>query len=164
MYNFKQVIIDNQCLSECSKLLSAVFTNTTKFTNQFLEWEYKNNPNGNIVGYNAYYGDKLAAHYVTQPVRVLIEGKVRKVLLSLNTATHPEHQGKKLFTSLAEKTYELAYKEGYDFVYGVANANSTPGFINKLGFQLVAPLVARIGMGQIKKNEKFVQQIGRAHV
>ena len=151
MYDFKQVAIDKHSLLVYSELLSQVFTSTNKFSPQFIEWEYKDNPNGNIIGFNAHYEGKLAAHYVTQPVQAVIDGKVRKGLLSLNTATHPEHQGKKLFTTLAEKTYGLAYNEGYEFVYGVANANSTPGFLKKLGFQLIAPLDAKIGLGQLKK-------------
>jgi hypothetical protein len=69
--------------------------------------------------------------------------------LSLNTATHPRHQGKGLFTQLAKLTYELGADEGYECVIGVANANSTPGFIRKLGFQLVAPLEARVGFGKL---------------
>ena len=32
---------------------------------------------------------------------------------------------------------------------GVANANSTPGFVGRLGFQLVSPLEAKIGVGPI---------------
>jgi hypothetical protein len=35
-------------------------------------------------------------------------------------------------------------------VYGVANASSTPGFVRKLGFQLVRPLEARVGLGGLR--------------
>lgn len=157
MYDFKQVTIDKQNLLEYSVLLSQIFTSTNKFTPQFIAWEYKDNPNGQIVGFNAYDGEELAAHYVTQPIKAIINGVEKKGLLSLNTATHPKHQGKKLFTTLAEKTYELGAEMGYEFVYGVANANSTPGFINKLGFQLVAPLDVKIGFGPIYKNSQLVQ-------
>lgn len=152
MYEFREVTIDEKCFWECSTLLNKVFTNTNKFTTQYLAWEYKDNPIGNIVGFNAYYEGKLAAHYVTQPIKALINGVEKRGLLSLNTATHPNHQGKKLFTTLAEKTYELGAEMGFDFVYGVANANSTPGFIKKLGFQLIAPLEVKVGLGSIKKD------------
>ena len=49
-------------------------------------------------------------------------------------------------------TYKYAAEKGYEFVFGVANANSTPGFLNKLGFQHVAPLQAKVGIGKIKFN------------
>jgi hypothetical protein len=69
------------------------------------------------------------------------------VLLSLNTATAPAFQGKGLFTRLAALTYEAGAAGGFDGVYGVANGNSTPGFIRKLAFQLVCPLDAKVGVG-----------------
>jgi hypothetical protein len=64
--------------------------------------------------------------------------------LSLNTATHPDYQGRGLFTRLAEQTYAQGAEAGYGFVIGVANANSTPGFLRKLAFQEVARLQAGV--------------------
>jgi len=122
-------------------------------TPAYLEWQYVQNPVGQCVGFNAYAREQLAAHYVTLPVTAKLFGVEKRGLLSLNTATHPQHQGKRLFTTLAEKTYEYGKSEGYDFVFGVANANSTPGFIRKLGFQLVAPLSAKLGFGLVKKKQ-----------
>jgi hypothetical protein len=80
---------------------------------------------------------------------VRIDGEPVRVLLSLNTATHPQFQGKGLFTKLAAMTYEAAAAQGFAAVYGVANANSTPGFVRKLGFQLVRPLDALVGVGPV---------------
>ena len=149
MYNYKLVQTDALSLKECSNLLSLVFPATNKFTDEFIEWQYHKNPNGSIVGFNAYCDDVLAAHYVTQPMFAFVNGKKTKGLLSLNTATHPEHRGKGLFTKLAVLTYEFAKNNGYKFVYGVANDNSTHGFINKLDFQLVSPLKTKIVFGKI---------------
>ncbi len=70
-------------------------------------------------------------------------------LLSLNTATHPAHWGKRLFTTLANSTYAQGADLGYEFVIGVGNEISTPGFI-KMGFQSVGKLEAKIGFGNIK--------------
>jgi len=116
---------------------------------EYLRWLYCDNPWGTAVGFNAHAGDELAAHYATIPVEAMFDGARTKGLLSLNTATHPKHQGKGLFTRLAEATYAHARERGYEFVVGVANANSTPGFTRKLGFQLVAPLDVRIGIGRL---------------
>jgi GNAT superfamily N-acetyltransferase len=115
---------------------------------EYLQWLYRDNPWGQAVGVNAYAGDALAAHYATIPVEAMLDGARAKGLLSLNTATHPTHQGKGLFVRLAEQTYARAGELGYEFVVGVANANSTPGFTRKLGFQLVAPLDVLVGMGR----------------
>jgi hypothetical protein len=153
MYEFYPVTADEKDLRLISRLLQLVFPKSTVFTEAYLNWEYVKNPLGKIVGFNAFEQDQLAAHYVAQPLSARVNGTEQRGLLSLNTATHPQHQGKKLFTTLADKTYTLAAELGFKFVIGVANANSTPGFINKLGFQLVGPLEARVGFGKTKKNE-----------
>lgn len=153
MYTFERIIPDDSTIQQCSNLLNIVFSRSAHFSEAYLKWQYTDNPNGNIVGFNAFFGKELAAHYVTMPFSAEVLGNKTKGLLSLNTATHPEHQGKKLFTKLAEMTYDYAAQNGFSFVIGVANANSTPGFIKKLDFQLIAPLDVRLGIGNIKSHQ-----------
>ena len=60
--------------------------------------------------------------------------------LSLNTAVHERARGGGVFTRLAEETYDKARVRGIRVVVGVANANSTPGFVKRLGFTSIGPL------------------------
>ncbi|MDW7761288.1 MAG: GNAT family N-acetyltransferase [Acidobacteriota bacterium] len=145
-YSFRLLDLSDAGIDDMTNLLKLVFQDNVK-SPEFIRWQYNLNPAGPAVGYNAYRGDVLAAHYVTQPMTALFQGKKVKGLLSLNTATHPDHRGKKLFTILAEMTYDHARTQGYEFVIGVANADSTHGFLRKLGFTLVKPLDVKIGMG-----------------
>ncbi len=138
-----------KALAEYSALFTACFPGTDRFTVEYLEWLYVRNPDGRAFGFDARDGETLAAQYVCIPAQVSIDGKSVRMLLSLNTATHPQFQGKGLFTKLAAMTYEAAAAQGYDGIYGVANANSTPGFVRKLGFQLVRPLEAMVGLGKV---------------
>lgn len=148
-YRIEKVKVDDDSLLEIQHFLHLVFNNRVdKFSFEFLKWQYAENPVGVIVGFNAYWDKVLAAHYVTMPIYMKIGGNKTLGLLSLNTATHPEHRGKKLFTILAEKTFQYAGKNGYKFVIGVANANSTHGFIKHLGFKLIGPLDFKVGIGQ----------------
>lgn len=149
MMRFAPIEFDQQALAGYSALFAACFPGTDKFTTRYLDWLYVQNPDGPAFGFDAWEGDVLAAHYVCVPARASIDGRQVRVLLSLNTATHPQFQGQGLFTRLAAMTYEAAAVSGYDAVYGVANANSTPGFVRKLGFQLVRPLEALVGVGRI---------------
>jgi GNAT superfamily N-acetyltransferase len=130
-------------LEAYGRLLNAAFQ-TDRFNTAALAWRYRDNPAGAVVGADAWDGDTLAAHYVTCPLEARIDGAVVKGLLSLNTATHPHYQGRGLFTRLAERAYELGTQAGYRFVIGVANANSTPGFLRKLTFQDVGRLHAGV--------------------
>jgi hypothetical protein len=61
-------------------------------------------------------------------------GRSFDAAISVNTATHSDHQGKGLFTKLAIETYALAAQRGIQFIVGVANKNSINGFVRKLGF------------------------------
>jgi len=140
-------------IHQCAEFLSLVYPRTKQFSPNYLSWQYCENPDGQCIGFNAFYQKELVAHYVTIPFKAEIFGKVSRGLLSLNTATHPSHQGKKLFTALAERTYDHGKNLGYDFIVGVANANSTPGFVRKLGFQLVGQLEAKIGLGDVVKKQ-----------
>ena len=149
-YIIKKVEVTESNLKKYSHLLSLVFSNTNKFTLKFLEWQYKDNPQGLVEGFDAFYNNELVGHYVTIPVSYVFEGEIKKGLLSLNTAIHNDHRGKGLFTKLAIETYKEAKIKGFEFVVGVANQNSTHGFIKKLGFQLIAPLEVKFGIGEIK--------------
>jgi GNAT superfamily N-acetyltransferase len=148
-HELRSVEVDDGTLAQMTGLLQVAFPGAAHFTKEVLHWQYKENPDGAAVGFNAWHGEELAGHYVTIPLEATVNGSTEKGLLSLNTATHPAHQGKGLFTKLATATYERAADEGYGFVVGVANANSTHGFIRKLGFGLVSPLRAMIGMGPL---------------
>ena len=136
-------------LGAYERLFRACFPVASTLDTAYLEWLYTRNPAGSGVGFDAWEGDALAAHYACIPAQAVVNGRECRVLLSLNTATHPDFQGKGLFTRLAELTYGNAGERGFDAVYGIANANSTPGFLRKLGFTLVSPLDARIGAGRI---------------
>ncbi|MDY8138641.1 GNAT family N-acetyltransferase [Aquimarina sp. 2201CG5-10] len=152
-YRFLPIQTDQTSIKQITNLLKVTFPNTEKYTEEFVAWQYVDNPIGKMVGYNAFLDDELAAHYALMPIKAKIFGKEEKGLLSLNTATHPDHRGKRLFTSLADKSYQLAADQGFGFVIGVANAQSTPGFLKKLDFQLVGMLEAKLGWGKIARKE-----------
>jgi len=140
---------DAVLLARYTELFARCFPSATHLNQGYLEWLYNKNPLGSVVGFDAWEGERLAAHYVCVPVVALILGRPAVVLLSLNTATDPEFQGRGIFIKLAEATYARGASMGMLAVYGVANSNSTPGFVRKLGFTLVQPLDARIGIGRI---------------
>lgn len=156
-YTIKQMSTSEEELEEVKELLHITFLNKAeKFNSNYLKWQYVDNPRGHVIAYNAYANDgTLAAHYAVIPIEMIIDRKVVKGVLSLNTATHPEHRGKRLFTILAEKTYNRAQELGRKFVIGVANANSTHGFLKNLGFYLIAPLEVKVGIGSPFKNSSY---------
>lgn len=132
------------------ELFAACFPGASKFSIDYLHWLYLDNPSGRVIGFDAFDGSRLAAHYALIPVEVEVKGHRALASWSLNTATHPNYQGQGLFTKLAEKTYEAAHDRGCIGVIGVANQNSTHGFVKKLGFVLHGQLAIIVGFGEIR--------------
>lgn len=159
MISFQPVQYSDEFLFKYVELFNASFPNVEKFNFEYIAWLYRSNPDGFVVGYDAIFDNKVIAHYACIPSLMNNNGEIVQSLLSLNTATHPDFQGKGLFTKLANLTYELAAQSGYDCVYGIANANSTPGFIKKLGFQFVRPLYASIGLGTFFKETNSISNL-----
>jgi GNAT superfamily N-acetyltransferase len=146
--------LDAERIALYSALLKTCFpdtpANARKFSIESLVWLYTQNPEGLAIGFDAFDEEKLVAHYVCIPRAITGDSGPLKGLLSLNTATADQYQGKGLFTQLAKATFAVAAQQGFACVYGVANQNSTPGFVRKLGFKLVAPLQALIGFGRFQ--------------
>lgn len=112
----------------------------------FRHW-YVENPCGRAISFNAFDGDKMVAHYVCIAKQMLIDGRVANGILSMATVTHPDYRGRGLFKTLAKMTYDCARDNGYEFVIGVANANSYPGFMKYFPFQSVGQLEFKVGYG-----------------
>ncbi|EGQ9966930.1 GNAT family N-acetyltransferase [Vibrio cholerae] len=136
-------------ISNIVTLLKKCFPKSAKFSNDYLKWLYVDNPNGRAIGFNAYINQELVGHYSCIPMLASVSGESQKGLLSLNTATHPNHQGKGLFRKLANETYKLAKDIDYKFVCGVANSRSSLLFVKLLKFQHVAPLEVKLSFGSV---------------
>lgn len=116
-------------------LFREVYPESEKLSRRYLEWLYCENPEGGVVGVDAYLEGRLAAHYATVPRRYSFKNHEMSGLLSVNTATHPNHRGKGLFKLTASKTYHMAADRGFKFVVGVANDQSIHAFQTSLGFE-----------------------------
>lgn len=105
-----------------------------------LEWQYAHNPTGKLFVDVAVADNKFAAIYASLPINVLVDGKRRLALQSLDTLTDRDHRGKGLFVKLAGETFARARNDGAAFVYGFPNGQSAPGFFGKLGWTTLDPV------------------------
>lgn len=144
-FEIRPIDCSDAALEGYCQLFAECFPATANYSVNYLKWLYTENPRGQAVGFDAWSQGVLAAHYVCVPVHYQRDGRLVTGILSLNTATREAFRGKGLFPRLAEATYAEAARLGFDFVIGVANANSTPGFVKRLGFDLISPLDAKIG-------------------
>lgn len=159
-YKIKQFLFDDndKFLSQLVDLQNIVYEGNHIFTIEVFRYWYLENPMGRVISFNAFFGDELAAHYACIPYKMMIEGRIVLGLLSMATVTHPNHRGNGLFKQLAKATYDYAAKNDYEFVIGVANANSFHGFMKYFPFTFVSKLDVKIGFGgkiTANKNKLF---------
>lgn len=135
-------------LFNTSKLLREVFPADLKYLDEaYLDWLYRKSPSGTVIESNRDDEIGRIGHYAVVPQQWSLGGIKQIVALSLNTAVSERARGMGMFTLLAGETYLMAADQGVDWIVGVANANSTPGFTRKLGFDLKGPLDARAIFG-----------------
>lgn len=123
---------------------------------EFAKYQYFRNPIGDALIELAIdpENNTVAGQYIVQPKKFRCFGKETNCVLSFNTLTREAYRGQKIFVKLAERTYNRATSEGFDFVYGAPNKNSYHGFMTKLSFKDIHhfPLYARpINLSQMVK-------------
>lgn len=146
----------NDELQELVDLQNIVYQHRgLQFSVDGFKYWYKENPVGEVVSYSAFEHNKMVSHYACIPTQMKIEDRVVKGVLSMAVVTHPDYRGRGLFRTLAQKTYEKAKELGYEFVIGVANANSFPIFMRHFPFNYIGQLDVKWGWGKIKIPNKM---------
>lgn len=145
MGSIEKVKHDRATLSSYVRLFKSCYGEASKFSVEYLDWLYAKNPAGPVMGFDYVDREKgIVAHYACIPAPIAIHGEKMNAVLALNTATHPDFQGQGLFTKLASMAFAGAADAGYDYAYGVPNAQATPGLTGRQGFRLVCSLDADI--------------------
>ena len=105
-----------------------------------LRWQYLENPSNELLVNLVVSGDRLAAIYAVQPTHVRVGGRRMLAAQSVDTLVDADFRGRGLFTTTADAVYQRLHDREGAFVYGFPNANSAPGFFNKLGWLSLDPV------------------------
>lgn len=126
-------------------LLGRVFPDAPRLARpEYLRWLYEDSPFGPVIEANLDDAEGRAGHYALVPTALAAADEPRAGALSLNTAVDERARGGGTFVRLAERAIDLARERGVETIVGVANANSTPGFLRRLSFELAGPLPATV--------------------
>jgi GNAT superfamily N-acetyltransferase len=103
----------------------------------FFRWKHLENPAGASPMWVATEGGRLVG------VRVFLrwtfrgpQGERLRAVRAVDTATHPDAQGRGIFTRLTRAAVEELTADGDDFVFNTPNDQSRPGYL-KMGWQIV---------------------------
>lgn len=150
MYTIREVGTTPEAIRAYAQLIATCFPGAHFIGEDYLRWQYVENPHGPVVGFDALCGDVPVAHYVMIPMAACIDGHVERGMFSLNSATHPDHRGKGLFDKLSAATHARAAELGFGFAWGTSNDFSTRGAL-KLGFRFAGRMRAMIALGPVRR-------------
>ncbi len=94
------------------------------------------NPYGDSVFWGAFSNDELVAMNGFMPLQFVWNDKTYNVLISCESAVSEQFRHRGLFSRIIREAEKWAQSQGFDFMIGIPNMNSYPGFV-KLGWETV---------------------------
>ena len=106
---------------------------------QLYAWKHDQNAFGPSPTWVATDGDRIVGLRAFMRWEFVRGRAVLRAVRAVDTATHPDYQGKGLFTALTLHGLDELQAEGVDFVFNTPNDKSRPGYL-KMGWQVVGKL------------------------
>ncbi len=133
-----------QDISEILEVLKASLGETSSKKTEAV-WRYKHvdNPFGKSLVLVAVENDHIIGVRALMRWKWQLGKQVFSAFRAVDTATHPEHQGKGIFKKLTLKAIEMAKENGDDFIFNTPNTQSLPGYL-KMGWKEVDKLKIQV--------------------
>jgi GNAT superfamily N-acetyltransferase len=100
----------------------------------YWHWKHVGNPFGASPVLLAWENNQLIGVRAFMRWRWQHGARQAEAVRAVDTATHPDHQGKGIFKKLTLALVEQGKAEGWNFVFNTPNNNSKPGYL-KMGWQ-----------------------------
>lgn len=104
-------------------------------TVQYWRWKHFENPFGVSPVFIAEDSGKIVGVRAMMRWNWKSSEKIFSCLRAVDTATHPEYQGKGVFRKLTLELLKEAQVKGFDFVFNTPNEKSRPGYL-KMGWRI----------------------------
>lgn len=105
----------------------------------FFRWKHQENPFGRSPTWLAVEDDQIVGLRAWMRWRFRRAGRVWDAVRAVDTATHPDHQGRGIFRTLTTSSLEELTAEGVAHVFNTPNERSRPGYL-KMGWHQVGKL------------------------
>ena len=102
-------------------------------------WKHLENAFGPSPAWIACDGDRIAGFRTLMRWEFLAGVRVVRAVRAVDTATHPDYQGRGIFTRLTLHALDALAAEGVEFVFNTPNDQSRPGYL-KMGWHEVGTL------------------------
>ncbi|MEO1064388.1 MAG: GNAT family N-acetyltransferase [Actinomycetota bacterium] len=102
---------------------------------RYFEWKHRSSPFGHSPGWVAVDGEQLVGVRLFQRWELGRGASTVRAVRAVDTATHPEHQGRGIFRTLTMTAVDELTSDGVGFVFNTPNAKSMPGYL-KMGWEI----------------------------
>lgn len=106
---------------------------------RLLRWKHEDNPFGRSLQWVMVDGAEVVGYRAFMRWEFVGLGRTWRAVRAVDTATHPDHQGKGIFKALTLHGLDVARDDGVDFVFNTPNDQSRPGYL-KMGWEVVGTL------------------------
>jgi hypothetical protein len=106
---------------------------------RYWRWKHIDNPFGQSPVLLCWEGNELIGVRAFMRWNWILGGKVFRALRAVDTATHPEFQGKGIFKRLTLALVDHSKLHGYHFIFNTPNGQSKPGYL-KMGWEVAGRL------------------------
>ena len=94
----------------------------------YWKWWYKQNPAGSPIIWLAEHDNKIIGHYGIVPMKMKVGNTYLTGSVGCDAATHPQYQGKGIFSYIINKCYQDAAENNIPLTYGFANIHLGPTY------------------------------------
>jgi GNAT superfamily N-acetyltransferase len=127
---------------------------TGRRTADLFRWKHVENPFGRSVMLVAESNGRIVGLRAFMRWKFLSGSRVLSAVRAVDTATHPDHQGRGVFSKLTREALEVL-RADTDFVFNTPNDKSLPGYL-KLGWVEVGTIPTNI---RVKRPLAFVRGV-----
>ena len=125
----------------------------------FFAWKHRENAFGVSPAWVALDGDQVVGFRTLMRWEFATRTGPARAVRAVDTATHPDHQGRGIFSALTRRAVDELRPDGVDFVFNTPNDKSRPGYL-KMGWQPVGRLQAGLRPASVPA----LQRIANARV
>ncbi len=101
----------------------------------YLDWQYDQNPSGQVYELITKTGDRITGHCAAIPMRHKIGPDIRTGSLGVNVMTHPDYRGRGIYVILQKEVDTLCGQDDVQFNFGFSNEYSHRNCLRHLGYQ-----------------------------
>ena len=110
---------------------------------ELFSWKHDQNAFGPSYMWVATDGNKVVGLRAFMRWEFVRGGEILRAVRAVDTATHPDYQGKGLFTAMTLHGLDIVKDDGIDFVFNTPNDKSRPGYL-KMGWQEAGRLLVAV--------------------